>query len=548
MGRIYDHIRRDIEKLKQIDEAIKNKELISMDEIFEASIALKKIEYVYTYYENEFPKSLDEVGRFPNGELENFNIPENFEDIVDTWEDELGNDKVNQAIRHLDLQDKAEPYIPELADYNPTEYYNYVKGTLDDICSISSRGRFGISREGVVSLAISAHEEFVKVCKEQDFTFDPYDRKTEKIQDFIYNPIEPVIEDNVYGLVLDDGVSHTTFIKEHTKEFDDLMKSKGIRKPLDDFNSNYVASTALGKIRQSEWNAEALSNALKDSVATFVELANGRAGKRYPTPSLGEFISMARERMESTLLDRVVPLGDDPSSKFLKDFLKDPITTLENSFNNDPNLDRHKLANLVRNERDNYNEANQGKADIFATLDAARKSRFESLFNNRNMNFDPATFKQNHQGSTFERFLGRTSREWTELSDYVDSWKNIENPRDFNRAENLAQNYLRHKFPNVDPKNVTKEMVQGLRGAGRERGLFCLSLVQSKIQAEEEINQTIFDTAKEKFDALEVRLHRGKSFSDMLNNDINDNEISNNINKEDNAKNNNIIKDNDIEI
>ena len=60
-----------------------------------------------------------------------------------------------------------------------------------------------------------------------------------------------------------------------------------------------------------------------------------------------------------------------------------------------------------------------------------------------------------------------------------------------------------------------------------------------------EDNLPFYDNAKQQFDELDKRRHRGLSFSDQLGNDINDNEISN---KNDNEiENNNIIK-NDIEL
>lgn len=544
MGRIYQHIRQNIEKLKQIDEAIKNKQLVSMDDVFETSIALKKIQYVIVYYEQQDPYFFAELGRFPGGDMENFNLPDNFEDIVNGWEENLDEAKINEAIRHLDLQDKDEPYIPELADYNPNEYFGYVHDTFKDICEISAIGRFGISREGVASLAVSAREEFVKVCYEQDFAFDPRDKKTEPIQDFVYNPIESVIQENRDQLLL-TGQMDDDFIKAQSKYFYDLMKSKGIKKPLDDFNDNYIIAASLAKIRQADYKVDALADALKDSITTYVDLAN--KNKSYRNPSLGDFISRARDRMESTLLDHVISLKDDPNSQFIRNFLSDPITTLENQFANDPN--NRNLSTLIHNERDNYIQANQGKHNVFGALEASRQSRFESLFNSRNEKFNPETFKKDYQGSRFERFLGRTSREWTELSNYVDSWKNIENQRDLNHAADLAENYLRHKFPNVDPKNVTEEMVNSLYGAGRERGLFCLDLVQSKAQANYEVDKVIYDNAKQNFDALETRLHRGKNFNDQLANDIDDNVISNNKIDDSVIENNNLIKnDNDIEL
>ena len=330
---------------------------------------------------------------------------------------------------------------------------------------------------------------------------------------------------------------HEVFIKEHTKDFEDVIHAKGIRRPLDDFNANYVTAEALSNIRKAEPNPNSLGIGLKKSISTFVNLAKERKDKT----SLGEFISKARDRVETIVFDHALSLGDDPDSKFIKDFLTDPISTLEN----EEEFNKSNLGTLIHNERVNYDKAMEGKINLFANIQIARQNRFESLFARANPNLNPERFKAEYKGGTFERLLGRTSKEWNDLSDYIDSWKNINADRDLNHAEVLAQNYLRHKFPNVEPKDVTENMVRGLSGAGRERGLFCLSLVQSKLQAEEEIKQNIYDNAKQKYETLEKRLNRGKSFADELNKDINDNEISND---NDNIIDNNIIKDNDINL
>jgi hypothetical protein len=199
-------------------------------------------------------------------------------------------------------------------------------------------------------------------------------------------------------------------------------------------------------------------------------------------------------------------------------------------------------------ERANYQQARVGKVDRYAALEARRKEHFETFFNEHNPHFDPARFKRRFAGSAFERFLGRTSKEWTELSNYIDNWKNIGQEKDFDKAADLADKYLRHKFPNLDPKDVTPEMCRGLRGAGKERGLFCLSLVQSKAMAEDEVNQEIYEQANRRFDEMERRLHRGMNCQDKHAGDLEqDNEISNSQ-KNNEIVNENVIENNDINI
>ena len=192
---------------------------------------------------------------------------------------------------------------------------------------------------------------------------------------------------------------------------------------------------------------------------------------------------------------------------------------------------------------------------MFAQLNIARKNRFERLFSDANPGLDPSRFKAQYQGSRLERLLGRTSPEWNAVADYVDSWQNIGQERDLERASTLAENYLRHKFPNVEPKDVTQEMVNGLRGAGKERGAFCLSLVQAKLAAEAEIHRDVVEAAHRRYDGFELRLHHGVSFGDQVAQDLaEDNPIvqdeaqkgDNAIERNDEIENNNIIPNGDI--
>ena len=114
MGRIYESIRKDIEKLRQTDEALKNHQPVSMDQILDTAIALEKVQYVLAYTEHEEPALLQDTIFLPQGDMVNFNVPNNFEDMVDEWEEALGEERTNEAIRHLDLQTKEEAYVPEI--------------------------------------------------------------------------------------------------------------------------------------------------------------------------------------------------------------------------------------------------------------------------------------------------------------------------------------------------------------------------------------------------------------------------------------------------
>ena len=531
MGRIYENLRRDIEKLRQVDEAIKNKQLINMDDIFAVSIALQKIQYVLVYTQHE-NSNLFDGQRLEFGDLENFNLPNDFEEMVNEFEDGLGEERTNEALRHLGLQDQIEPYVPEITKHNPRAYYEYVRETLDNIGDINMRQPFGISYAGLAFMAVSAREDFVKTTLEQDFAYDVYDKNNDGIYRFLNDPIREMI--NVHGDGLD---SRSEFITDQRYLYEDTLQNSEHPDPIGDVDHLYRVADALAPIHKAKWNPKGLGEAIKKSVTNYMK------DRHKNDPSVGEFLSKVRDRIEASLFDHAVILGEDANSEFIKHFMKDPIAAMEKHYNDldadkrlGPSPQDRARALRIRDEKQNYDQARVGKVDRYAQMLESRKHRFEEVFNQSNPNFDPAHFKSNYAGSTFERFLGRTSKEWTDLSNYVDNWKNVGQEKDLDKAADLARKYLRHKFPKTDPKDVTEDMIANLRGAGRVRSMFCLSLIQGQAYAEQEENQAIYEAANRRFDELENRLHRGANFQEELGNQINNDNVI-----EEHANNNNVI-------
>ncbi|MDY6392288.1 MAG: hypothetical protein SPL80_05575 [Bacilli bacterium] len=551
MGRLYELIRKDVEKLHSIDEAIRNNQTVSMDEVFNVAIALEKIQYVIVYAESERPDLFEGEGRFPLGDMDHFNLPENFENVVNVWEDGLTEEQINHAVAHLEKQTEAEAYVPEIMPHNAREYYDYVRGTVDRIASVSQRGHFGISRDGVVAMAVSAQQDLVKNVFAQDYAFDPNVHENQEVLEFIDNPIEETVNSNSTNLEINGTQETNEFLRSHKKYYQDVLAKSDHPRPFNEVGDYASVANALAPIHQAKWNPKDLSAAIENSVRTYAENYKGKRNEM----NIGSFISLVRDRIESTIFDHAMILGNDPDSKFLKDFLQNPIQTLEQRYRDRANEDIQKqvgnnnlVAERIHGEVEHYNQARVGKVDRFAQIEVSKKSRFDSYFAEQNPNFNPATFKHTYQGSAFERFLGRTSKEWTDLADHIDSWNNAGTERDFDKATDLAGKYLRHKFPNLDPKDVTPEMCRGLRGAGKERGLFCLSLVQGKAMAEDEVNQEIYEQANRRFDEMERRLHRGENFQDKLAGDLEqDNEIGNSQ-KDNEIVNENVIENNDINI
>ncbi len=524
MGRIYESIRKDIEKLRQIDEALKNHQPVSMDQILDTAIALEKVQYVLAYIEHEEPELLQDTVFLPQGDMVNFNVPNNFEDMVDEWEDALGEERTNVAIRHLDLQTKEEAYVPEITPHDPQGYFEYVTGTMNRVASVSARGHFGISKEGVGALAVSAQQEFYKVASQQNFAYNP--NSNDQVYDFLRDPVTYVVNANRVQMRLEDKDERDVYydtMGEETQQILANMPNNNFQTASQDLRNNYPVARSMDPLLKAEWKVKDVATGIKESVEKY----RAEKFKAKNAPSMGEFLSDAKDKTADIVLDHAITLGDDADSQFIKSFIENPVKAMEKHYTDLSHTQSGRFGNNQAKARDmaeemaNYQQARANKVDRYAALEARRKEHFETFFNEHNPHFDPARFKSRFAGNAFERFLGRTSKEWTDLSNYVDSWKNIGENRDLDKAADLASKYLKHKFPDVDPKDVTPEMVAGLRGAGKDRGAFCLTLVQGQLESKEEMNQHIYDEANAAFDGYETRLHRGENFQDVLANDIN---------------------------
>ena len=530
MGKIYESIRKDIEKLRKIDQAIQNHEIVSMDDVYDVSVALQKINYVIDYTQQQEPSLLSGTIYLPSGSMSHFNLPENFEDMVDEWEAYLGEERADHALNSLRIFTENERLIPEITPHDPMAYYNYVRGTLASIAQNSQSKHFGISRDGVVVMTMSAHQNFVQTALDQDYAFDPKNPETEEIHEFLRKPVTQIAKAHSDDLVFVEATDRRDFIENSEDIVNEMLERGGHPNALEEIENHYPIARGLAPIRRAHWDAAALSAAIRESVDNYKkQLFSGKNN----IPSLGAFLSDARDCIESSVFDHAMVLGDDANSTFIKDFLKDPVDAMEKDFlakaenEKGPNSGFHRRnANDIANERNNYNQARVGKTNRYVESIENRKRRTEEHLRELGVNLDPAHFKVQYQGSAFERFLGKTSQEWTDLSDHIDSWKNAGADRDYDKAADLAVMYLRHKFPNVEPKDITADMCHRLRGAGRERGLFCLALLESKGMADEAESQAIYDQANSRFTQLENRARRQEDFQQNLANDIeNDNLI-----------------------
>ena len=139
MGRIYDQLKQNIDFLNEVDRRLQNNELLNMHEIWEVQKAVVNINYVINYVEQSLEDAVEE-GRLENGNNQSFNIPEDFEIMVDQWEQQFEKEQIDNVVDHLKSNQRVPSYSPEINEPDPIRYYEYVTGTLDNIVPSVTRG------------------------------------------------------------------------------------------------------------------------------------------------------------------------------------------------------------------------------------------------------------------------------------------------------------------------------------------------------------------------------------------------------------------------
>ncbi len=163
------------------------------------------------------------------------------------------------------------------------------------------------------------------------------------------------------------------------------------------------------------------------------------------------------------------------------------------------------------------------------------------------------SFKRQKPGF-FEKIFRRTSNEYKEFKRQYDAYKTKKGgfiSKDSNALKDSAMAYLRHKFPNMEDGELPSlHDISSLSGAGKERALFCLNVVESikndqeyqaqadkMIKAVKDLNLQMPDVNENKAEVDNFQKEIGEKVEDKI---ININEI--NFDKNENNIEDNIIK------
>jgi hypothetical protein len=143
-----------------------------MHEIWEVQKAILNIKHVIDYADSAIEGAVIE-GRFDTTrENHSFNIPKNFEAMVNEWEEQYDEEQVDGIIEHLQANQRVPSYSPELSEPDPVRYFNYITQTLDNIVPTVTQGHFGPTSEAIKDIIVSARIDYVDTAIEQNFVMD----------------------------------------------------------------------------------------------------------------------------------------------------------------------------------------------------------------------------------------------------------------------------------------------------------------------------------------------------------------------------------------
>ena len=515
MGKIYAQLKQNVDFLNEIDRRLQNNERLNMHEIWEVQKAVLNIEYVVNYAENSLEGVVGEE-RLANGNNKSFNIPNNFEQMVNEWEKEFEDEQAENVVEHLKANQKVPSYSPELNEPDPVRYFEYVTNTLDDIVPTVTRGHFGPTAEAFKNLTNSARQDYVDTAIEQNFVMEPKGRISRDIYPWLAGPHARYMGDV-------GAENPESYLIRAQKDLDNYEREELLDSYDKRFKNNLTLAKGISKIENATVNEHALADAIKEGIEKYTSTERDKN-----EPTLGEFLSKSRDKLEEKVLFGELDLyGENEDATFLREYLVNPVDAVAKHFEdkaakqgNIGAKESRQNVRKIRAEKNNYEQANRGKNNGWEVLENNRRDAFEMHIREDYPDFNPTQLADKYKGGVIERkILRSTSQEWKDVTAAFASWdKNGPEKGNVAKVANPAMAYLRHKFPRTKIEDITPEMARGLRGAGAQRALFCLSVVDAANQA----NQDAIEGQREANDAKikEFEQRAGIVHEEEINNDI----------------------------
>lgn len=524
MGKLYDAVKKEIDNLEHID----NKDFKSL---LVTSLSTSKIKQLYNriithYHEN-----------YPEQEIEGLSLDDftKSEGALNRIEVLFGEDAVNSILN--DLNKTKEPDLSFLDKPYTNEYVHFLEleNAVKDTIKIHYQNIMSEDRDPneVPGNIIKAYQKEVKNLIEKDNFVGPVSKKTDKeyqfIQEFIYKPAKFFVNGNKNIFKFDSPEDMNLFIQMVDNSVDVVKASvdetvfKDIREQFD--NSKIIETKDL---------ADNITKLVKNYYDLRQEEFDARRAHALRLPSLGSYLYEVKNNLSNIVLNRNIELGVDKYSKFIKDYLDDPIECFSNYldaktnniaendliknmiFEEEDAIDFEKLANDVEefkndilSERDNYDNYAQDKKDSWKEYQNYKKEWFMKHFNVQLKNSTIQETINSNKGGFFENLFGTTSKEYKNFAKALsDITEDGPGKGDLDSLKENAQLYLYHKLESYNGfyNGYDENEINNLDSTSKGRVELCLSVIQAIDDAKKAIDEKLNpdDFVYEKIDLPEM--------------------------------------------
>ena len=537
--KLYEQIKEDIKNIKN------NRKPNNLKSLLTRSISLSRINCLLnridTYnkqsYSNNIPNNLS---------IDNLDELENkLNDIEALLKEEDTNDIVSE------LNKIKGPDLSFLDNIFAQEYTQYalMDKAVKDIIEIHYQNVIpeDNNKNEIPKELIMSFQKETKDLFDKDVFIGEVNKKTNieyrLVEDFLNNPAKNFVNRYQNAFKFDSIDDKNLFISNVDREVF-LLNSK---EKIEELEANLLNSFES----KGKYGVEDIASDLVRIINSYylarqdAVLEDQRNDLVYP--SLGKFLYDVKEKLTEIVIDDDVELSIDKDSKFIKEFLNDPVSgyvkylddsnNLDDSFKasfdeEDNNIEFNNKINEYKEnvliEKDNYDNVSNGQENAWKDHQNYKKEWFMKHFNVLVNNKSIERILDDNKGGFFERLFNTTSNEYKE---FINALANVGNDGiyngDLDGLKTLAQKYLSHKLDSYNPlmNGYDEKEIKYLDSTSQGRVNLCLSVIEAVNEAKEAVENRL-DPKEFKYKNIDYpEMHdeywknKNNDFQNMLRND-----------------------------
>lgn len=572
MGYLYERIEADLIKL--------NNEGKDFKSLVEKNLAAGKINALFSLI-NEAYKKYEPNGVNPNFSLKNLdNLEKRLEDVENYLEEKDGYDDLLKTYDKIKLPDSSQLGNDDIKEYQAL--VNVVDNTMG---CLTIAGDYNLNEEDMPvkpkDLIIAARNEADRIFSKDIFVEKPLENQWEyKIaQNFLKAPAKELFKSfgNKNFMKFNSEEEKANFINEVDSIASDIADLK-ITDLQASVENSYLSNFNELKIKEVSDLAKTITDTFDEYTEAYHESTKKNPGISKKL-SNGRTIYAIREKVSQIVTKKDFELGIDHDSTFIKNFLNDPIDSMNKYYDEaieeleDQKIDKmttlisdydkidqdKEIAkveikkNIISSGQNVYNKFMKYNNDSWKELNDKRTKWFSNYFkeNMDGLMIDESLNK--NKGGFFENLFGTTSSEYKDFSNRLgNSLTDGVFKGDLDGLKVSAQAYLSHKLPSYVPLSHGYDEMEILKldSTGKGRVMLALAVIdavdEAKSAVKDNLNPDEFVPDHKEYDndtdyyinkVNEVNSKNNdlNSFQDMVKNDIKNESISSNdINKNDN--------------